>query len=112
MNNEDEYNNHLNDFHYNNEKNKNYDKLDKAYERFIEDVFKKKPSDAPFHENPGCKFTEKVMDYLYFEWMIDVTVLSHDQQAIVIDTINSYKGAENVNNTCAYIIESLKIFGN
>lgn len=88
-----------------------YSKLNDNYENFLEKILKRDADDdAPFHRNKGCKFTEKVLDYLYFEWNIDVTKLSYGIQNFVMDIICYSRDVskDNVNNTCSCIVQNLK----
>jgi hypothetical protein len=88
-----------------------YSKLNNNYENFLEKILKKDADDdAPFHRNKGCKFTEKVLDYLYFEWSIDVTKLSYGVQNFVMDIICYSRdiSKDNINNTCGCIFKNLK----
>lgn len=53
--------------------------------------------------NPDCDFTEKVLEYIFFEWEADVIHYDHGIQNKVMDVIESMKGKDNVPNTAAKI---------
>ena len=79
------------------------EKEDKA-ERFLEEIFGKDEFEPAALRNRGCKFTDKVIDYLFWEWEVDIVHYSHDVQNKAIDLINfmKEKGA-NVPNTAGKI---------
>ena len=86
----------------------NYDDHDDFYgeddkARFIEDIFGPDDTNPCVVRNPGCKFTEKVLDYIFSEWEVEVTQYSHDIQNKVMDMIDAVKGKNNVPNTAAVI---------
>lgn len=87
----------------------NYDDHDDFYgeddkaRRFIEDIFGPDDTNPCVVRNPGCKFTEKVLDYIFFEWEVEVTQYNHDIQNKVMDMIDAVKGKNNVPNTAAVI---------
>lgn len=91
--------------------NEHYDFSDKNYknkkeskiERFLRDVFDDSKDEAPVCRNIDCEFTDKVIDYLAYEWQIDLANYSHDIQTKAMDLIDSLIGKQNVPNTAARI---------
>ncbi len=87
----------------------NYDDYDDFFgedkaKKFLEDVFGPDDTNPCVIRNPGCKFTEKVLDYLFFEWMVDLINYSHDIQSKAMDLIDAMKkSGQNVSNTAAQI---------
>jgi hypothetical protein len=74
--------------------------------KFLEMVFGSQPeeTDPVVLRNPGCKFTEKVLNYLYSEWEIELTDYSHDVQNRAIDMVDMMKErGENPSNTAGRI---------
>lgn len=77
-----------------------------AASRFLEMVFGPQPeeTDPAVLRNPDCKFTEKVLDYLYQEWEIDLVDYSHDVQNRAIDMVDMMRArGENIPNTAGKI---------
>lgn len=77
-----------------------------AASRFLEMVFGPQPdeTDPAVLRNPGCKFTEKVVDYLYQEWEIDLVDYSHDVQNRAIDMVDMMRArGENIPNTAGKV---------
>lgn len=85
----------------------NYDDFNDFYDEvdsFLEDVFGPDDHNPCVIRNPGCKFTEKVLDYLFFEWMVDLTNYSEDIQNNAMDLIDAMKASQqNVPNTASQI---------
>lgn len=76
---------------------------DKA-KKFLEDVFGPDDTNPCVIRNSGCKFTEKVLDYLFFEWMVDLINYSHDIQNNAMDLIDAMKASgQNMSNTASQI---------
>lgn len=90
MNNYDDYN----DF---------FGEEDKA-KKFLEDVFGPEDTDPCVIRNPGCKFTEKVLDYLFYEWEVEVTHYPEEIQTTIMDVLDDMKASgQNVPNTASKI---------
>lgn len=70
---------------------------------FLEKVFGPDDDNPCVIRNPGCDFTEKVLDYIFFEWEVDVIHYDHKIQNKVMDMIESMKRKENVPNTASRI---------
>jgi hypothetical protein len=51
----------------------------------------------------GCKFTEKVLDYLLYEWEVDVLHYPHEIQDKIMDVLDITAGKDNVPNVAAKI---------
>jgi hypothetical protein len=87
----------------------NYDDYDDFFgedkaKKFLDEVFGPDDTNPCVIRNPGCKFTEKVLDYLFFEWMVDLINYSHDIQSKAMDLIDAIKkSGQNVPNTAAQI---------
>jgi hypothetical protein len=81
----------------------NYDDHDDFFSGFLEKVFGPDDTNPCVIRNPGCKFTEKVLDYIYFEWEVEVTQYPHEVQNKAMDMIDAMKGKINVPNTAAKI---------
>lgn len=88
----------------------NYDDHDDFYEeyedrarQFLEKVFGPDDTNPCVIRNPGCRFTEKVLDYIFFEWEVEVTQYPHEVQNKVMDMIDAMKGNNNVPNIAAKI---------
>lgn len=78
---------------------------EKAY-KFLDKIFGKEEEETEptALRNQGCKFTDKVIEYLYREWEVDLIQYSHEIQNKAIDMIDLMKehGA-NVPNTAGKI---------
>lgn len=61
---------------------------DDRAERFIEKVFGADDPNPAVKRNPGCKFTETVLDYLQWEWEIEILDYPHEIQDRAIDMID------------------------
>lgn len=72
-------------------------------DEFLEEVFGPDDDNPCVLRNPGCKFTENVIDYLFFEWEVDVIQYDHEIQNKAMDVIDSMKGSDNAPNTAAKI---------
>lgn len=79
--------------------NPNYD----DHDDFFAEIFGPPETDPCIIRNPGCKFTEKVLDYILYEWEVEVTQYSHEIQNKVMDMIDLMKGKNNVPNAAATI---------
>jgi len=80
---------------------------DDKIERFLEAIFGPQDERPAVKRNPGCRFTEKVIEYLDREWSLDLIEAPVELQDQVIDMIDELKGKENVPNACAKIMESI-----
>jgi hypothetical protein len=83
---------------------------DDEIERFLDKVF------GPDDENPcvnrgqGCRKTDSILDYIHFEWQVDVIKLPHHVQDKVMDMIEELKGKDCVSNIASKIaIELLQL---
>lgn len=81
----------------------NYDDHDDFFSGFLEKVFGPDDTNPCVIRNPGCKFTEKVLDYIFFEWEVEVTQYNHEVQNKVMDMIDATKGKNNIPNTASKI---------
>ncbi len=82
----------------------NYDDHDDFYSGFLEKALRRwKDTNPCVIRNPGCKFTEKVLDYIQFEWEVEVTHCSHEVQNKIMDVIDAMKGNNNIPNTASKI---------
>lgn len=87
----------------------NYDDYDDFYgeddkaRRFLEEVFGPPDTNPCVIRNPGCRFTEKVLDYIFWEWEVEVTQYTHEVQNKVMDMIDAMKGNSNIPNIAAKI---------
>ena len=81
----------------------NYDDHDDFFSGFLEKVFGPDDTNPCVIRNPGCKFTEKVLDYIFFEWEVEVTQYNHEVQNKVMDMIDAMKGKNNIPNTASKI---------
>jgi len=81
----------------------NYDDHDDFFSGFLEKVFGPDDTNPCVIRNPGCKFTEKVLDYIFWEWEVEVTQYPHSIQNKVMDMIDQMKGKNNIPNTAAVI---------
>lgn len=86
----------------------NYDDHDDFFSedkarRFIEEVFGPDDTNPCVIRNPGCKVTEKVLDYIFWEWEVDVIHYPHDIQNKVMDMIDLMKGKNNIPNIASTI---------
>lgn len=81
----------------------NYDDHDDFFSGFLEKVFGPDDTNPCVIRNPGCKFTEKVLDYIFFEWEVEVTQYPHEVQNKAMDMIDAMKGKNNVPNTASKI---------
>lgn len=79
-----------------------YFKKEDKIERLLRKVFEE-PDDSPVCRNSDCKFTDAVLDYLYFEWMIDLGKFNHEVQNQAMDLIEASKGKANVPNVAGQI---------
>lgn len=71
---------------------------------FLEDVFGPDDDNPCVVRNPGCKFTEKVLDYIFFEWEVEMTQYDHGIQNKAMDMIDeAIKAGNNVPNTASRI---------
>lgn len=77
----------------------NYD----DHDDFFRDLLGPDDTNPCVIRNPGCKFTEKVLDYIFWEWEVEVTQYPHDIQNKVMDMIDQMKGKNNVPNTASVI---------
>jgi hypothetical protein len=66
----------------------NYDDHDDFFSGFLEKVFGPDDTNPCVIRNPGCKFTEKVLDYIFFEWEVEVTQYPHEVQNKAMDMID------------------------
>lgn len=72
--------------------------------KFLEDVFGPEDTDPCVIRNPGCKFTEKVLDYLFYEWEVEVTQYPEEIQTTVMDLLDAMKASgQNVPNIASKI---------
>lgn len=88
--------------------NPNYDEWEDFYNEkvddFIKDIFGPDDPNPAIRRNTGCVFTDKVFDYLVFEWEVEITNYSHEIQNKAIDMINLMKSKNaNVPNTASKI---------
>lgn len=91
--------------------NPNYDDHDDFHsededraKRFLEKVFGPEDTNPCVIRNTECKFTDKVLDYICHEWMVDVIHYSHEVQHKAMDMIDFMKAkGENVPNTASKI---------
>lgn len=70
--------------------------------KFLEMVFGEQPeeTDPVVLRNPQCKFTDTVLNYLHWEWEIELTDYPHDVQNRAIDMVNMMKErGESPSNT-------------
>jgi hypothetical protein len=81
----------------------NYDDHDDFFSGFLEKVFGPDDTNPCVIRNPGCKFTEKVLDYIFWEWEVEVTQYNHEVQNKVMDMIDAMKGKNNIPNTASKI---------
>lgn len=77
---------------------------------FLKEVFGSEKEDRPaVIRNPGCIFTENVLDYLESEWMIVLVDCPISIQKKAIDFLDKLKArGENVQNTAAKIARKIK----
>jgi hypothetical protein len=81
-----------------------YDEDEYKAFKFLEGIFGPPSEEPAVIRNKGCKFTEKVIDYLFFEWELDVIHYSHDIQNKIMDMLDVMKErGESVPNTAARI---------
>lgn len=78
-------------------------KQKKEARRFIEEVFGPDDTNPCVIRNPGCKFTEKVLDYLEWEWEVEAIHCPHEVQNKIMDMIDAMKGKNNIPNTASKI---------
>lgn len=76
---------------------------DEKKRKFLESVFGPDSGEPAVYRNPGCKFTEKVLDYLWMEWELEITHYPNSIQNRAMDVIDRMKGKDNVPNTAATI---------
>jgi hypothetical protein len=85
----------------------NYDDHDDFFSedkaRFLEDVFGPDDTNPRVIRNPGCKITEKVLEYIFREWEVDVIHYPHDIQNKAMDMIDLMKGKNNIPNIASTI---------
>ena len=81
----------------------NYDDHDDFFSGFLEKVFGPDDTNPCVIRNPGCKFTEKVLDYIFFEWEVEVIQYPHEVQNKAMDMIEAMKDNSNVPNTASKI---------
>jgi hypothetical protein len=81
----------------------NYDDHDDFFSGFLEKVFGPDDTNPCIIRNPGCKFTEKVLDYIFFEWEVEVIQYPHEVQNKAMDMIDAMKDNSNVPNTASKI---------
>jgi hypothetical protein len=76
---------------------------DDGVNRFLDEAFGPDDTNPCVIRNPGCKFTEKVLDYIFWEWEVEVTQYPHEVQNKVMDMIDFMKGKNNIPNTASKI---------
>ena len=61
--------------------------------KFLEMIFgaQEEDSDPAVIRNQGCTFTEKVVDYLFLEWEIELIDYPHEIQDRAIDMVDMMK---------------------
>lgn len=67
-----------------------YNENEKVY-KFLDKIFNHEETEPAALRNVGCKFTDKVVDYLYWEWEIDLVHYSHEIQNKALDLIDFMK---------------------
>lgn len=77
---------------------------------FLREVFGSEDEDRPaIIRNPGCIFTENVLDYLEFEWMIVLAEFPIKIQNKAMDFLDKLKSrGESVQNTASKIARKIK----
>jgi hypothetical protein len=71
---------------------------------FLREIFGEDDTNPCVIRNPGCKFTERVLDYIFLEWEVEVIQYPHEIQNKVMDAIDQAKEqGVNVPNTAAKI---------
>lgn len=76
--------------------------------RFLDSVFGPEDTNPCVVRNQGCGFTDAVIDYLYYEWGLDLVCKSRKKQSIAMDIIDDMKGRGNVPNTAVKIFQALR----
>lgn len=99
----------MNDPNYNDwadfygEKISKNESLDKFYKECMDSLGEKRPAVI---RNPGCKFTESVLDYLEFEWMVLLVNLPIELQSRSMDLIDVLKQLRcNVPNAAEKVVQ-------
>lgn len=74
-------------------------------DEFLKKIFGEDDETNPcIIRNPGCRFTDAVLDYIKSEWEVEVTQYPHTIQNKVMDAIDlAKKDGMNVPNTAAKI---------
>lgn len=71
---------------------------------FLEKIFGPEETDPCVIRNVGCNFTNKVLDYLFLEWEVDLCHYSHDIQNKAMDVLDKMKEEhQNVANVAGRI---------
>lgn len=71
---------------------------------FLSKIFGPDDENPCVIRNTGCRFTEKVCDYIHREWEVDVIQYSHEIQNQIMDMIDAMKAeGQNIPNTAAKI---------
>jgi hypothetical protein len=72
---------------------------------FLREVFGEDNETNPcIIRNPGCRFSEMVLDYILLEWEVEPTQYPHTIQNKIMDAIDlAKKDGMNVPNTAAKI---------
>lgn len=76
---------------------------DKNIERFLRKVFGPDDPNPVVNRNQGCDFSEKVLDYIASEWLVEPIDCDFHVQDKIMDMIDSMKGIENVPNAAGRI---------
>jgi len=74
---------------------------------FFKDFFGVDDDNDPILRNRGCKFTDNVLNYLLYEWEIEVMDYPEEIKSKVMDEIDKGKEKGNVPNTAAQIAMSV-----
>lgn len=79
-------------------------------EKFLKKVFGPEDPNPCVNRNQDCEFSDKVIDYIASEWLVEPIDCSHHVQNKIMDMIDSMKGSENVPNAASKIaIEILQL---